>query len=137
MKWEDLLDLVENMPRLGGYTIIEFNESIKDIVILSSQVAGLKRVVRDLWEVKVVKTDYIDKTNEKDYLVKVRINNRVGDLISMVEVVGIGIIGNDELEYLKNNRDEFNKFIRYRKEKSKYTNTLESLEQLVCSDLDK
>lgn len=129
MEWNEVLNLVENMERLGSYTVIDHNESIKDIIILSSKVNELQREVGELWDVKAVKADYIDVNNNSDYLMSVRIDNRVGDIISYIETIGLGYLDSAKLNYLRENREEFNRFIRVnRLEKS---NILKELEQLV------
>ena len=131
MKWNEILNLVDSMDRLGAYTVLERNESVKDIIILSSKIVTLPSTVGKLWKVIVEKTDYIDANNKSDYLVNVRINNRVGDIVSLAEVAGVCYLGPDELNYLKENRDEFNRFIRVHRVDEKDNKILKQLEEIV------
>lgn len=131
MKWNEILNLVDSMDRLGTYTVLERNESVKDIIILSSKIVTLPSTVGKLWKVIVEKTDYIDANNKSDYLVNVRINNRVGDIVSLAEVAGVCYLGPDELNYLKENRDEFNRFIRVHRVDEKDNKILKQLEEIV------
>ena len=130
MEWNDLLTLVDGLERLGPYTVLERNESVKDIIILNSKIETLQSTVGELWEVKKGKTDYVDVNNNSDYLVNVRINNRVGDIVSSIELIGLCFLdtNTNKLNYLKENKDEFNRFIRAHREE---TNILKQLEELV------
>jgi hypothetical protein len=127
MEWNDILLLVESLDRLGPYTILERNESVKDILILNSKIETLQSKVGELWEVKKEKTDYVDVNNNLDYLVNVRINNRVGDIVSCIEVVGLGYLDTNKLNYLKENRNEFNRFIRVHRVETKILKQLKEL----------
>lgn len=136
MKWNEILNLVDSMERLDSYNVIEKNESVKDIIISSSKIssskiATLQSTVGELWEVKEEKIYYIDDNNKLDYLVNVRINNRVGDIVSLAEVAGVCYLGPDELNYLKENRDEFNRFIRVHRVDERDKKILKQLEELV------
>lgn len=71
------------MEKLGSYTVIENNESVKDIIILSIKIETLQ--------------------------------STAGDIVSDV---GLDFLDINKLNYLKENKYEFDRFIRvHRKEK--------------------